>query len=205
MLPTTRRAPERSTPIAARPIVNGPAPKVLARRMRTIEPPTLVSTISRIVWSSKPSAARLDGVAACGAAPQVATQFPGVVADTGETSDGGRGPSTVGAETARAASGWVAYRWRWTRVAAGAGVSNRTIPPAANSTATMTTGHRAGRMKAGVCTSRDRRRRCYAGAECGQPSVRRTSPSTLGPSSSAQYTLTWIPSKRHSWPLTLAS
>ena len=62
------------TAIAAPPIRRGPLPNAFVSRTRSLAPPALVSTISRIVASRKPALDRLPAVAGCGLAPQVAIQ-----------------------------------------------------------------------------------------------------------------------------------
>ena len=68
------RRPLPSIATAAWPIRSGALPNAFVSRTRTLTPPALVNTISRIVASRKPARDRLPGVAACGAAPQVAIQ-----------------------------------------------------------------------------------------------------------------------------------
>ena len=51
---------------------------MLVSSSRTAFPPTLVNTMLRMVWLSKPVADKAPVTASCGLAPHVATQWPGL-------------------------------------------------------------------------------------------------------------------------------
>ena len=56
-------APDPATAIEAAPICNGVVPNVFVKRTLTRSPPTLVYTMLRTVWLSKPVAAGVPGTA----------------------------------------------------------------------------------------------------------------------------------------------
>ena len=76
IVPGTTAAPDplAATATVTWPIFSGVVPKTFVSSSRTASPPTLVNTMLRTVWSSKPVAASEPGAPTRGLAAQVATQ-----------------------------------------------------------------------------------------------------------------------------------
>ena len=73
-MPGSTAASGPATATVTWPMRSGAAPKTFVSSSRIGSPPTLLEMISRIVWSSKPTAASVSGAATCGLALQLVTQ-----------------------------------------------------------------------------------------------------------------------------------